>query len=105
MNYSGIVHVVIEPDCAARSSVCRPENHHKAKAQPRPEQPHRQCAVNQNAAQPWIGVNWKTTRRKQVPLVKDPEMGEAVNTEEHVNNRCYDGEPDAPGLPGDKAFP
>ena len=32
-------------------------------------------------------------------------MGEAVNTEEHVNNRCYDGEPDAPGLPGDKAFP
>ena len=105
MNYSGIVHVVIEPDCAARSSVYRPENHHKAKTQPRPEQPHRQSAVNQNAAQPWIGVNGKMTRRKQVPLVKNSEMGETVDTEERVDNRCYDGEPDAPGLPGDKAFP
>ena len=32
-------------------------------------------------------------------------MGEAVDTEEHVDNRRDDGEPNAPGLPGDKAFP
>jgi hypothetical protein len=38
------------------------------------------------------------TRRKQVPLVKNSEMGETVDTEERVDNRCYDGEPDAPGL-------
>jgi hypothetical protein len=50
-------------------------------------------------------VNWKTTRRKQVPLVQDSEMGETVDTEEHVDNRRYDGGPGAPGLSGDDATP
>ena len=38
-------------------------------------------------------MNWKMTRRKQVPLVKDPEVGETVDTEEQVDNRRDDGEP------------
>jgi hypothetical protein len=50
-------------------------------------------------------VNWKTTRRKQVPLVQDSEVGETVDTEEHVDNRRYDGEPGAPRLSGDDAIP
>jgi hypothetical protein len=50
-------------------------------------------------------VNWKMTRRKQVPLVKDPEVGETVDTEEQVDNRRDDGEPEPPGLPGEEALP
>jgi len=45
------------------------------------------------------------TRRKQVPLVKDPEVGEAVDTEEEVDNRRDDGEPEARELPGEEALP
>jgi len=45
------------------------------------------------------------TRRKQVQLVKDPEVGEAVDTEEQVDNRRDDGEPEAPGLPGEEVLP
>ena len=104
MNYRGIVHVAVDPDCAARSSVYRPENHHEAEAQPRPEQPHRQSAVNQNAAQPWIGVNRKMTRSKQVPLVKDSEVSKAIRTEEYIDNCCDDGEPNAPELSWDEAL-
>src|SRR5262249_22799711 len=52
-----------------------------------------------------ISVNWKMPRGKQVPLVKDPEVGETVDTEEHVDNRRDDGEPEAPGPPGEEALP
>src|SRR5689334_22743480 len=44
------------------------------------------------------------TRRKQVPLMKDAEVGEAVDTKEQVDNCRHDGERETPGLPGEEAL-
>ncbi len=43
-----VAYIAVDPGCAVHSSVDRPETHHQAETQPRPNHPHRKDRINQN---------------------------------------------------------